>query len=261
MIKHGNGWEFNRISAGLYTVYTSGILGSFSALYDLAVDYGGWNNGVGFLRLGILLPLCIDVYWLTALGVAIDSSRGNRDRIWAAVHALAAIALSVTGNLLYHELHAGDMRLDHVTSALLVAVIGSVPVLAAGALTHLAILARAPAGTVEKTGERPAGRKQAKAEGTGRKQVRVPQPEDTRPASRKAEDAPPEAEPEAAPAPENSSTEEPDIDTSTRALAIYLGNPEISGAELSRKLGGMTERNGRYILQGLKDQTSGERRD
>jgi hypothetical protein len=127
------------IRAGLYAVYAGGILGSASALYDFAVDYGGWNHGVG-----VFLPLSLDVYWMTALGIVMDSRRDSRVRAKAAIHAAVAIAVSIAGNMLYHELHAGDLNLSRFMAQVLVAAGGAVPVLAAGALTHLTVLARAP---------------------------------------------------------------------------------------------------------------------
>jgi hypothetical protein len=124
-------------------------------------------------------------------------------------------------------------------------------------------------GSGEKTASLPPDRKQVKAEVANRKPAGVLQPEDARPEAGirkplpalKPEATVPPRKPEAGSAAVgNDGAEEPDIDTSARALAIYLDNPEISGAEMGRKLG-ISDRGGRYILQGLKDRTSGERHD
>jgi hypothetical protein len=130
------------LKAGLYTAWGAGVLTSVSTLYDLAVVYGGWNRG-----LGILLPASLDVYWLIALAVAMDASRNSRQRVKAAIHAGVALTISVIGNVLYHEMHAGDVRLDRFVAAILVAAIGSVPVLTGAAIAHLSVLARTSTGT------------------------------------------------------------------------------------------------------------------
>ena len=136
------------LKAGLYTAWGAGILTSFSTLYDLAVTYGGWISG-----LGILLPLSLDVYWLIALAVAMDGTRNRKARRKAAIHAAVALAASIAGNLLYHEIHAGDIKLHRASAAILVAMIGSEPVLAGAALAHLSILARpVPVPDAEETG-------------------------------------------------------------------------------------------------------------
>jgi hypothetical protein len=146
------------LKAGLYVAWGAGVLTSFSTLYDLAVTSGGWNRG-----LGILLPLSLDVYWLIALAVAMDGSRNGKARRKAAIHAAVALAASITGNLLYHEIHAGDMRLSRASVAILVAVIGSEPVLAGAALAHLSILAR-PEPRNENENGAPAGTEQPDAQ-------------------------------------------------------------------------------------------------
>jgi hypothetical protein len=74
-----------------------------------------------------------------------DRSLPRRNRIAAAIHTAVALMLSVAGNLLYHELHAGEWRLGHA-APLAVGVISSVPQLAAAAVTHLrSLMSPAPA--------------------------------------------------------------------------------------------------------------------
>jgi hypothetical protein len=125
---------------GLYSVWTGAVLGSASTLYSFAVKYGGWNRGWG-----LFLPASLDVYWITALAIAMDSSRDKHVRIKAAIHAAVAIAISISANILYHEMNAGDVRLDRAVRQLLVATGAAVPVLAGAALAHLTLLARAVA--------------------------------------------------------------------------------------------------------------------
>lgn len=121
----------------LFVVYGAGISASFSALYELASDFGGWPQ-----PFGIALPVVIDVYWMTALQVALDSSRSNRERWWAAAHAFLAIGLSITGNIMYHEMDTGTLRLSKTAHGDLIAILACIPVVLTGTLTHLVLLAR-----------------------------------------------------------------------------------------------------------------------
>ncbi len=122
--------------AGVYIIWAASVLASMSTLYDLAVNYGGGIPGIG-----ILFPLTLDVYWLTALRAAKNSKLKVPARIVAAAHAVVAFGMSTSGNILYHELDAGQWHLGH-WKAMLVALISSVPLIAAVAVTHLALLAR-----------------------------------------------------------------------------------------------------------------------
>lgn len=123
----------------LYIVYTAGIGSSFSALFQLADKYGGWPGPVG-----IALPIVVDFYWITALGTALDSSRTNTQRWLAAVHAVLAISLSITGNIMYELLHRGIWRISDHDLGILVSIIACVPILLTGTLTHLIRLILAP---------------------------------------------------------------------------------------------------------------------
>lgn len=136
-------WQkIHTIKSRLYIVYTVGIGLSFSDLYLLAVKYGGWEKGIG---LG--MPVIIDVYWITALQIVLNSSRSKGQRIMAAFHAFFAIGLSISGNLLYHELDTGDWHLTGHALGQLVAVLACIPVVLTGTVTHLAVLAQQPAAT------------------------------------------------------------------------------------------------------------------
>jgi hypothetical protein len=125
---------------GTYTVYGAAVLASLGTLYELALNYAGWNAGTA-----LLFAVTIDIYWLKALHMAMSGLLSPKRRTGAALHAFAAIAVSVACNILYHELHAGNWHLSHTSGALVTAAMASVPLLAAAALTHLRYLARAKA--------------------------------------------------------------------------------------------------------------------
>jgi len=128
-------------------VWLSAVLASMSALYGLAVSYGGWGSHVA-----VLFPCCLDLYWIAALGVALDRSLPRRSRLAAAGHSGAAFALSAGGQLLYHELHAREIHLGHL-APLAVGIIAIIPAAAGAALAHLVTLHQAatvPAGAKAK---------------------------------------------------------------------------------------------------------------
>jgi hypothetical protein len=118
-------------------VWLSAVLASMSALYGLATDYGGWGSHVA-----VLFPCCLDLYWIAALGVALDRSLPRRSRVAAAGHSAAAFALSAGGQLLYHELHAKEIHLGHL-APLAVGIIAIIPAAAGAALAHLVTLHQA----------------------------------------------------------------------------------------------------------------------
>jgi len=115
-------------------VWVSAVLASMSALYGLAAAYGGWQP-----VLAGLFPCCLDLYWIAALGVALDTGLTAARRRAAAAHSLVAFLLSAAGQLLYHELRAGEIQLGHLAWAV-VAVIGVTPAIAGAALAHLIAL-------------------------------------------------------------------------------------------------------------------------
>jgi hypothetical protein len=125
------------LDARLYVMYGAGILASFSALFELAVKYGGW-----FKPFGIALPVVIDVYWMTALQVALDASRSKKERGWASAHAFLAISLSIIGNIMFHELNTGSWHFSTHDKSALIATLACIPVVLTGTLTHLVLLAR-----------------------------------------------------------------------------------------------------------------------
>lgn len=149
------------VSAGVYGVWAASVVGSFQALYGLANGYGGWPAGVA-----IILPGTLDTYWLTALQVAMNRGLKTGRRAWAAVHGAVAFLLSVAGNGLYHELHSGQWHLGN-SAPMVVAVISSLPLLAAAAMTHLRSLMNPPAAGPEKAAvRRPAVRAKKPAKRT-----------------------------------------------------------------------------------------------
>jgi hypothetical protein len=124
--------------AGTYIVYAAAVLASLGTLYELALHYAGWNAGTA-----LLFAVTIDIYWLTAFHAAMDKSLSRGKRAGAALHGLAAVAVSAFCNVLYHELHAGIWHLGHSAGALVTAGMASVPLLVAAALTHLRFITRA----------------------------------------------------------------------------------------------------------------------
>jgi hypothetical protein len=135
---------------GTYTVYGAAVLASLGTLYELALNYAGWNAGTA-----LLFAVTIDIYWLKALHMAMSNLLSRKRRTGAALHAFAAIAVSVACNILYHELHAGNWHLSHTSGALVTAAMASVPLLAAAALTHLRYLSRAKRDGTERSSAEP----------------------------------------------------------------------------------------------------------
>jgi hypothetical protein len=170
-------------TAGTYAVYGTAVLASMGTLYELALNYAGWNAATAFL-----FAVTIDIYWLAALHTAMDKEIPSGKRGWAALHAFAAIAVSVACNILYHELHAGNWHLGHSAGALVTAGMASVPLLAAAALTHLRWLGRsAPATAASRP--KPASRPRATVPAPG---ATAPEPSQTVPSDRPSATEPPQ---------------------------------------------------------------------
>lgn len=124
-------------------VWAATVLASMSALYSLAVTYGGWQSAVG-----VLFPCCLDLYWIAAIGVALDANLPSKARVAAAAHSGVAFALSACGQLLYHEMHASGKhglklsQIQHTQRGILIAAIGLTPAFAGLAMAHLNALHR-----------------------------------------------------------------------------------------------------------------------
>lgn len=137
-------------ATGTYIVYGAAVLASLGTLYELALQYAGWNAWTA-----PLFAIAVDIYWLTAFHAALDKSLTRRKRAGAAFHGLAAIAVSIWCNILYHELNAGIWHLGRGSGGLLTAGIGAATLLIGAALTHLHFLSRKEK-VVRRTVARPA---------------------------------------------------------------------------------------------------------
>ncbi len=84
-----------------------------------------------------LLPLTVDAYAMTATRVwLVNSTRSVRTRRFARWNAVGAVGLSVLGNAVWHLIAAGLLRVTWV----IVVVVGAVPAVVLGLLSHLAVL-------------------------------------------------------------------------------------------------------------------------
>lgn len=115
---------------GVYVVWGSSVWASFTALDGMAKILG-WPG-----RAAPLFPAVLDVYWLTTLRNVVDRNLTPKARIISAIHGLVAFGLSLTGNILFHEMDAGQWHLGH-SKPLAVAIGASVPSVAAAAMAHL----------------------------------------------------------------------------------------------------------------------------
>lgn len=129
--------------AGLLVVGAAAAVMSFSALAGLAHAAGvtahtnlftlGWLP----LRLSWLLPVAVDAYAATSTRIWLRAGIPVKVRDWARANALAAITVSVAGNIAYHELPT--VPLMWVTVA-----VAAVPPLMLGAVVHTAVLVCVP---------------------------------------------------------------------------------------------------------------------
>lgn len=119
------------VAAGLAVSAASAAISSFGALRGLALA-AGWP-----VRSAPLLPITVDAYAATATRVWLSSgTRSHRARRFARANALSAIVLSLTGNAVYHLIAAGLLA----ASWEVVVVVGAVPALILGLVSHLAVL-------------------------------------------------------------------------------------------------------------------------
>jgi hypothetical protein len=104
---------------------------SFSGLRSLAL-VAGWSAAMA-----PLLPLTIDAYAMSATRVWLaDATASARARRFARNNAVGAILASLLGNATYHAIAAGLVR----TSWAVVVVVGAVPPVVLGLVSHLAVL-------------------------------------------------------------------------------------------------------------------------
>jgi hypothetical protein len=128
-------------------VAASTVIASFTAQSGLG-ELAGWHavvtvaEGVD-LRLSWLLPLTVDAYGVAATRIATNKRRYSAEvRQQAFRHALAAVAVSVVANAVFHLLEAHVIELGGYAWVLVVAV-SIVPPVALGGLAHvLSVAAR-----------------------------------------------------------------------------------------------------------------------
>lgn len=119
---------------GLVVVGAAAAVMSFAALSGLAGLAGVTGHFLG-VRLSWLLPIAVDAYAATSTGVWLRAGVSPGTKAWARANALAAIAASVAGNAIFHELTAGPSARTWV-----VVIVAAVPPLMLGAAVHTAVL-------------------------------------------------------------------------------------------------------------------------
>lgn len=121
------------VAAGMAVSSASAAVSSFDGLRSLAL-LAGWS-----IYMAPLLPLTIDAYAMSATRVWLaDSTASNRARRFARRNAVGAILASLLGNAVYHTIAAGLVEM----SWLVVVVVGGVPPVVLGLVSHLAVLRR-----------------------------------------------------------------------------------------------------------------------
>lgn len=121
-------------------VAASTVIASFTAQSGLGV-LAGWTAFVSAghvdLHLSWLLPLTVDAYGVGATRIATNKRRYTAEvRRQAFGHALAAVAVSVVANAVFHLIEAHVIVLG-ATAWLLVVAVSIVPPVALGGLAHL----------------------------------------------------------------------------------------------------------------------------
>lgn len=119
------------VAAGMFVSAASATVSSFDGLRSLAL-LAGWS-----VYMSPLLPLTIDAYALSATRVWLaDSTASDRARRFARRNAVGAILASLLGNAMYHAVAAGLVEMSWVV----VVVVGGVPPVVLGLVSHLAVL-------------------------------------------------------------------------------------------------------------------------
>ncbi|MFC4529143.1 hypothetical protein [Sphaerisporangium dianthi] len=118
--------------AGIAVVAVAALISSASALTGLA-KLAAWGD-----ELSLLLPLMVDAYGITSTRIWLSkATRSPRVRRHAAGNAVAAIVMSVVGNVVYHAIQAKALV---VPSWVLVVAVSVVPPVTIGLLSHLVAL-------------------------------------------------------------------------------------------------------------------------
>lgn len=116
---------------GMTVTAMSAAVSSFSGLRSLAAATG-WPEA-----LSPLFPLTVDAYAMTATRVWLSGSTGSgRARRFARWNAIMAIGLSLVGNAVWHLIAAQVLTVSWV----IVVLVGAVPPVVLGLLSHLAVL-------------------------------------------------------------------------------------------------------------------------
>lgn len=117
-------------SLGLAVIAGAGVIFSFVGLRQLAIDTG---IGTGYAW---LLPITIDAATLVAARIWLLPTIPEDVRAWARQWMLAAIGLSIGGNVVERAIHAGLLVLPWWA----VVVVGAVPPAMLASVVHLASL-------------------------------------------------------------------------------------------------------------------------
>lgn len=121
------------VDLGIAVGGLAAIVASFTTLRHLGA-YTGWG------RLDWLLPTTLDTFVITTTRVwQSRRTKSAKVRQFAAGNAIGAIVLSLAGNAVYHAIHAGAWEPgQHMW--LLVVLVSSIPPIAIGLISHLAVL-------------------------------------------------------------------------------------------------------------------------
>src|SRR2546430_14035529 len=121
------------VAAGMFVSAASAAVSSFAGLRALAL-VAGWSD-----LMASLLPLTIDAYAMSATRVWLaDSTASAKARKFARSNAVGAILASLVGNATYHAIAARLIS----ASWIVVVVVGAVPPVVLGLVSHLAGLRR-----------------------------------------------------------------------------------------------------------------------
>ncbi|GAB3519412.1 hypothetical protein GCM10027575_45300 [Phytohabitans suffuscus] len=123
------------MAVGMSVSAASAAVSSFDGLRSLAL-LAGWN-----VYMAPLLPLTIDAYAMSATRVWLaDTLASERARRFARRNAVGAILASLVGNATYHAIAAGILA----SNWMVVVVVGAVPPVVLGLVSHLAVLRKQP---------------------------------------------------------------------------------------------------------------------
>ena len=206
------------------------------------------------LNTAITLPIGIESYGAYALAAWVTST-GKRVREFARRSAIGALGLGMAGQVAYHLLAAGHAKAAPWWVTTLVSCLPVATLALATALTHLQRADTAPA---IRPGSQPDSRHRAgwPPSASGPPILTAPYPgaaPSGNPAPLTAADGPPRHN--------SADVRRPGRDlgqVETAALAELSANPDLSGAELARRLG-VGERRGQRLVNRLAPHLSGTR--